>query len=180
MVGRALVDDPMQFAVLDTVFFGRTANPSQSRRHVLTQYTDYLIDLYPRRCGDYDTAVTSRPPGHSPTTCYVCAHCQQGHGEASAENESAAGTRVRLKSHVIGRALKPVHGAFSGQPGLSKAWRRLLQTALRDEIRRNCGPAFLLQRVLHALEEAHEGATAVLDQAFVAVDEHSANEEFLK
>eukprot|EP00977_Amphora_coffeiformis_P006996 scaffold1515_cov162-Amphora_coffeaeformis.AAC.8 len=169
LVGRAMMDDPIRFAVLDTEFYGATTNPSQNRRQVLGAYADYLQELYPRRCGDcFETnsaRVTTRHPGIEPVKDYYCGCCQEGKEERPLSDKPPPQLMHR---HIIGRALKPVQGVFCGVAGVSRPWRRLLQQAMNDDIvLMNCGPAFLLRRAVKQLEEGHvERIAAILDEPF--------------
>ena len=82
-----------------------------------------------------------------------------------------------MHRHVIGRALKPVQGVFSGIPGMSKAWRRLLQQAMNDKVHLNCGPGFLLQRAVEQLQQEsddNDRVAALLDRPFGQRDENQS------
>ena len=158
----------MRFAVLDTDFYGDATNPSRNRRQVLQGYAEYLEELYPRRCGDCfetnHTRVTTRDPGIKPIKDYYCGYCQKGTEERPPSEKPPP---QLVHRHIIGRTMKPVQGVLCGIAGASKPWRRLLQQAMNDNVHMNCGPAFLLRRVVEKLEEGHfESINAILDRPF--------------
>lgn len=180
LVGRAMVDDPMRFATLDTDFFGASENPHENRREILEAYATYLESLYPRRCGD-DAEKKTRRPGAStyqPQTDYYCPLCKQGQ-EQRPESSSSASRAPRMIRHVVGRALKPAMGSFAGLPGLAKTWRRLLHDAFSKTKYLDCGPSFALRQALDHLEERHPDAAAMLDRPFLTRDNDGENNEHI-
>ena len=172
LIGRAVMDDPINLlATLDTDFYGASDNPAHSRRQVLCEYAEYLTRLYPRRCGDcFEThaQITTRPPGVDPVANYHCPLCKQGIDERPASHLGQPLPQL-IHRHIIGRAFKPVQGAFCGLAGIAKPWRRFLQQAMNDKEHVNCGPGYLLLWAVRQLEQGQctaQPVTAALDELF--------------
>jgi tRNA-dihydrouridine synthase A len=179
MLGRAAMDDPALFGDVDRYFYGATANPCDSRRHVLLKYCTYLEEMYPRRCCDSDARVTTRLPAptveYKRQACRIC--CPVCHGSDARSDDPTAGAcemcassegdaidsnvkpTPKISSRVVDRSLRPVLGLFSGLGG-AKKWRRTLDQVSRDLTIRNCGPGHILRQAMATMPDA------LLDQEF--------------
>jgi len=74
MLGRAAMDDPVQFWDVDRYWYNdKAGNPVHCRRDILDQYCAFLESLYPRRCCDACAHVTSRIP--APAVVHHTRHC---------------------------------------------------------------------------------------------------------
>jgi tRNA-dihydrouridine synthase A len=180
MMGRAAMDHPVQFAVVDSYFYGASSNPCPNRRVLLTQYALYLGRLYPGRCLDDDPRVTTKYPApevvlQRPTQC---PRCGASHPKENSDTKPSTGyatnttrlgdeqapvpcPRFKISKHILHRSFKPTLGVFFGIPGASTAWKRTLAALTnKEEEYRNCGPGFLLRRAMGAMPDH------VLDHSF--------------
>mmetsp|Transcript_58519 Transcript_58519/g.174271 ORF Transcript_58519/g.174271 Transcript_58519/m.174271 type:complete len:506 (-) Transcript_58519:4-1521(-) len=190
MLGRLAMDNPSGFADVDRYFFGEAQNPCRTRRAVLEKYAEWLERVYPRRCCDDDPRVTTGMHLNGldiPRVRQSCVNCQDVYGKrdrADAEcafeikvdssgcgqSEQSVSRRKRharkcpgakIVSRVIDRSLKPSIGMLHGQQGNS-AFRRAYHRLSRDMSIRNCGPGFILRKMMEA-----EGVKAeILDVEF--------------
>ena len=172
MIGRACMENPAMFWDVDRYFYGMKENPCQTRREVLEQYCKYLEETYPRRCCDLDERVTFRIPVPliqlSPGGCH---NCYEFYGMGKYSNNACtvsnkegevlkAKAKVKISSKVIDRSLKPILGIFFGQPK-SKFFRRECDRLSRDKSIRNCGPGYIVRKVMSVLPPY------MLDEEFV-------------
>jgi len=166
MMGRAAIDNPAIFWDADRYFYGMDRNPCQNRRQVLEQYASYLEALYPRRCCDLDDQITHRIPvpqiKQLRPYCPICRDIYQTGEEKEREEETEFKQKNKLKisNRLVGRSLKPIRGLFYGLPG-GKVFLRLLDSMARNITIRNCGPGYILRRVIQ------EMPGDLLDQDFV-------------
>ena len=70
---------------------------------------------------------------------------------------------AKITSRVVDRALKPVHGICFGMPN-SRKFRRDCDRLSRDMSIRNCGPGFILRKVMECMSDD------MLDQDFVKTE----------
>lgn len=168
MMGRAAIDNPAIFWDTDRYFYGLELNPCQNRRQVLEKYASYLEVLYPRRCCDLDEEITYRLPvpkiNQLRSYCPICQDTYQIDEEKEEEQIAMTGlqqkNKSKIASRIVGRSLKPVRGLFHGLPK-GKVFLHALDNAARDTTIRNCGPGYLLRRVIQQIPDE------LLDQDFV-------------
>jgi tRNA-dihydrouridine synthase A len=162
MLGRAAIENPLQFAIADRFWYGirDPADDVLTRRHVVEKYCRYLDRTYPRRCCDFDhSKVTNEVP--APNVSHVhpyCAICKEFRLSMFSDTTPYAMERqlpvvessqrnAKISTRVINRSLKPVLGLFYQQDG-SKHFRRQCDLLSRDYTVRNCGPAFILYQAV--------------------------------
>ena len=169
-MGRAAIDNPAIFWDADRYFYGMERNPCQNRRKVLEQYASYLETLYPRRCCDLDDQITYRIPvpqiKQLRPYCPICRDLYQTGEEKEGEDEIMTLTpefkqknKSKIANRLVGRSLKPIRGLFYGLPG-GKVFLRLLDSTARNITIRNCGPGYILRRVIQEMPDD------LLDQDF--------------
>lgn len=162
MLGRAAIENPLQFAIADRYWYG-IFNPSDdvlTRRHVVEEYCRYLDLLYPRRCCDCDhSVVTNELPApsvsHTHSYCSVCKEFRvdlflertECKGALEFPQMNSAQSNLKIATRIIDRSLKPVLSLFYQQDG-SKMFRRQCDILSRDRTVRNCGPAFILYQAV--------------------------------
>ena len=170
MLGRAAIDNPAMFWDVDRYFYGLDRNPCQNRRQVLERYAGYLEVLYPKRCCDVDEEITH----HIPVPKIIqlrpyCPICQDKY-RIKDENEEdmkitamkavKARKKAMIATRILGRSFKPIRGLFHGLPG-GKVFLHTLDKTSRDTSIRNCGPGYILKRVID------QTPSQLLDQNFV-------------
>lgn len=169
MMGRAAIDNPAIFWDVDRYFCGLERNPCQNRREVLEQYANYLEVLYPKRCCDIDEEITHRFP--VPKINQLRPYCPTCRDKYRTEDEKQQMEQIamtgmmqkkkaKIASRIIGRSLKPIRGLFHGLPG-GKVFLHTLDKVARDKTIRNCGPGFIVRRVME------EVPSVLLDKNFV-------------
>jgi tRNA-dihydrouridine synthase A len=168
MMGRAAIDNPAIFWDVDRYFYGMGSNPCQNRRQVLERYASYLESLYPRRCCDLDEEVTHHIP--VPTVTQLRPYCPVCRDQYQTDEEEEffmvelnQKKKLKISSRLIGRSLKPIRGLFYGIPG-GKVFLRILDKAARDDSLRNCGPGFIVWRVVQQMRDD------LLDQNFISAE----------
>ena len=187
LIGRMARDNPCMLWDVDRYFYGAKTNPCQNRRQVLDEYCLFLEQIYPRRCCDNDSRITSKleHPKGLELRYNACRYCHEfgcnpplEHYDADTSTASLAPdeeedptTTIPLKItvHVMYRSVAPLWGLFFGVPKLSKSWKRECDRLVQKcpEIR-NCGPANLIRRALRNVVPDE-----VLDQPFVPTEELS-------
>jgi hypothetical protein len=170
MMGRAAIDNPAIFWDVDRYFYGLERNPCQNRRQVLEQYASYLEVLYPKRCCDMEEEITHRiPVPKTNQLCRNCPNCRDKYGtEDETQDEAEHVVTMRLKhskkakisNRIIGRCFKPIRGLFYALPG-GKVFLHTLDKTARDKSIRNCGPGYILRRVMEQVP------SELLDQDFI-------------
>jgi tRNA-dihydrouridine synthase len=195
MLGRACMENPAMFWDVDRYFYGEESNPCRNRRDVLEKYCRYLETTYPRRCCDNDHRKTSRLPAPQVVmfTSGGCPICKEFYGEdegQSSGNNSSPNImlqrdststvihnkdqviemynsdypREKITSRAIGRCLKPVRGLFFGLRG-GKRFRLECDRLNRDSRVRNCGPGYILRKIMSELPKE------LLDTPFVKTED---------
>jgi tRNA-dihydrouridine synthase len=186
MLGRACIENPAMFWDVDRYFYGEENNPCQNRREVLEKYCQYLEVTYPRRCCDDDSRKTSRLPAPKVEmfTSGGCPICKEFYGEEGRSTSSSSllqrdkpvvdakdcemysthCPKEKITSRAIGRCLKPVRGLFFGLRG-GKQFRLECDRLNRDRKVRNCGPGYILRKVMSDLPEE------LLDAPFVKTED---------
>ena len=169
-MGRAAIDNPSVFWDVDRYFYGMEKNPCQNRRQVLEKYASYLDQLYPKRCCDKEKEITHRIP--VPKVDLLCQDCPTCRDDDRTESEEQKDVdqmiaewmkqqkKVRIHNRIIMRCFKPIRGLFYGLPG-GKIFLHTLDKVSRESSIRNCGPGFILRRVMEELP------SELLDQDFV-------------
>jgi tRNA-dihydrouridine synthase len=170
MMGRAAIDNPAIFWDADRYFYGLDRNPCQNRRQVLEQYASYLEVLYPKRCCDVDEEMTHQLPVPKINQLYpYCPTCRDKYrteDEKQEETEEIVITgmkqkkKAKIHTRIIGRSFKPIRGLFHALPG-SKVFLHSLDKLGRDATIRNCGPGYILRRVMEEIP------SELLDQNFI-------------
>ena len=180
MLGRVAIDNPSIFWDADRYFYGLKSNPNKNRREVLEKYASYLESLYPRRCCDLDEEITYGIP--VPKIIQFrsyCPFCRDTY-ETDEKNNNEKDTTVTVKSNIIdeiqqnnkikitsrivGRSLKPVRGLFHGVPK-GKVFLHACDEAARDTSIRNCGPGYILRRVMQQIP------SQIMDLPFILSEE---------
>jgi len=174
MMGRAAIDNPAIFWDADRYFYGLERNPCQNRRQVLEQYASYLEVLYPKRCCDVDEEMTHQLPVPKINQLYpYCPTCRDKYrteNEKQEEMEEVVMTgmkqkkKAKIHTRIIGRSFKPIRGLFYALPG-SKVFLHTLDKLGRDASIRNCGPGYILRRVMEEIP------SELLDQNFVSSED---------
>ena len=174
MMGRAAIDNPAIFWDVDRYFYGMKENPCQNRRQVLEQYASYLDDLYPRRCCDENEEITHHIPVPKIDLCLHCPTCRDSDGAAEGETleqvrRVATGgnqkdRKPKISNRIIGRSFKPIRGLFHALPG-GKVFLHTLDKLARDTSIRNCGPGYILRRVMEQIP------SELLDQNFLSSED---------
>ena len=174
MLGRVAIDNPAIFWDADRYFYGLETNPCQNRRQVLERYASYLEVLYPKRCCDIDEEITHRIP--VPTIVELrpyCTICQDKYGKENGKGEDVKEiamkviekrNKVMIASRILGRSFKPIRNLFHGLPG-GKVFLHTLDKASRDKSIRNCGPGYVLRRVMDQVPPR------LLDQNFILTED---------
>jgi tRNA-dihydrouridine synthase A len=180
MMGRAAIDNPAIFWDADRYFYGLDENPCRNRRQVLERYCEYLEQLYPRRCCDLDEAITyGIPVPNVHRLCSYCPMCRPMYqkdcnhvGECGETDRldprnrgDGGGTKVKVASGLVARALRPVKGLFHGLPK-RKIFLQTLDEQVRDLTIRNCGIGFILRRVMAIIPDD------LLDRDFVRTEDY--------
>jgi tRNA-dihydrouridine synthase A len=162
MIGRAAIENPLQFAIADRYWYGIDSPSADflTRRLVVEEYCRYLDRTYPRRCCDSDhSIVTHELPVPSVSLTYpYCSVCKEfrvalfcdasrDEIEVKLPPMNAAQSCLKIATRIIDRSLKPVLGLFYKQNG-SKLFRRQCDVLSRDPTARNCGPAFILYQAV--------------------------------
>ena len=170
MMGRAAIDNPSIFWDVDRYFYGMEKNPCQNRRQVLEKYASYLDELYPKRCCDTEEEITHRiPVPNVDRLCDDCPICRDNNKIVSEKQKELdqflaswmkKQKKDRISNRLIGRCFKPIRGLFYGLPG-GKVYLHTLDKVSRDKSIRNCGPGFILRRVIDQLP------ADLLDQDFI-------------
>jgi hypothetical protein len=172
MIGRAAMDNPCTFWDADQYFYGELTNPCQNRRQVLNQYCHYLETIYSRRCCDNDERITFEfpPPKvllHERDFCHICASLYQTTTtptEPSLSDSNATTTntddtinpkqnappKVKVRSRIIDRALRPVLNIFKDVPN-TRSFIRMCNELGKDTRIRNCGPGYILRRAIQSV-----------------------------
>jgi len=177
MLGRACRENPAMFWDVDRYFYGEESNPCGNRREVLEKYCQYLELTYPRRCCDNDERKTSRLPAPRVEmfTSGGCSICKEFYGEEGRSdknischmprmNKDTHCAKEKITSRAIGRCLKPVRGLFYGLRG-GKRFRLECDRLNRNTRVRNCGPGYILRKVMSEIPEE------LLDAPFVKTDD---------
>mmetsp|Transcript_25701 Transcript_25701/g.60253 ORF Transcript_25701/g.60253 Transcript_25701/m.60253 type:complete len:200 (-) Transcript_25701:20-619(-) len=174
MLGRAAIDNPAIFWDADRYFYGLERNPCQNRREVLERYACYLEVLYPKRCCDLEEEITHHIPVPkivplSPY-CPICEDKYRANSEIEEDLEKIAVKAIEkrkkamIATRIIVRSFKPIRGLFHGLPG-GKVFLQKLDKTSRDTSIRNCGPGYMLRRVMD------QTPSQLLDQHFVFSEE---------
>ena len=170
MMGRTAIDNPSIFWDVDRYFYGMEKNPCQNRRQVLEKYASYLDELYPKRCCDTEEESTHRLPvpqvSRLCNDCPICRDTSQTVSDEQQELDEFLSSfmkkqkKPRISNRLIGRCFKPIRGLFYGLPG-GKVYLHTLDKVAGDKSIRNCGPGFVLRRVIDQLP------SDLLDQDFI-------------
>jgi len=177
MIGRACMENPAMFADVDRFWYSEETNPCENRREVLEKYCLYLEQIYPRRCCDDDERKTGRLPAPEVKmyTTGGCSICKEfyGEGEQIGMNESLNTARFvqkeKIASGAIGRSLKPIRGLFF-RLRKGKQFRLECDRLNKDATIRNCGPGYILRKVMHTMPDE------LLDQPFVKTEDLTEEE----
>jgi len=174
MLGRACMENPAMFADVDRYFYSEETNPCENRRQVLEKYCCYLEQTYPRRCCDNDDRKTGRLPAPQVEmfTTGGCLICKEFYGEGDlignneSLNSSKSGSiqKEKITGCAIGRSLKPVRGLFFRLYN-GKLFQRECDRLSRDMKIRNCGPGYILRKIMKTLP------SELLDQPFVKTED---------
>jgi len=182
MMGRVAIENPSIFWDVDRYFYGLERNPCQNRREVLEKYASYLENLYPRRCCDLDEEITyGIPVPKIKQLCSFCFICRDAY-EIDQQNynveddqtgkincimmEIQQSNKIKISSRIIGRSLKPIRGLFYGIPK-GKELLHACDKVAGDKSIRNCGPGYLLRRVMRHV------SAEILDRDFVFSEDTS-------
>ena len=165
MLGRAAIENPCIFWNADRYFYGEDKNPCRNRREVLDKYCEFLEKTYPRRCCDDDTRKTNQYPAPKVSFLYDSCHiCQDIYGGQNVNHrqkqKDVNGSESKMSTRIIGRALKPVMGIFSGCPK-SRIFRRTCDSLGKNTSTRDCGPGFILRKAIQSMPDF------ILDEDFV-------------
>jgi hypothetical protein len=143
-------------------------NPNKNRREVLEKYASYLENLYPRRCCDIDEEITYGIPvpkiNQLRSYCPICRDTYETDEKTNNEEDKTANNvninnnmieiqqnnKIKITSRIVGRSLKPVRGLFHGVPK-GKIFLHACDEAARDTSIRNCGPGYILRRVMQQI-----------------------------
>jgi hypothetical protein len=136
-----------------------------------------LEQIYPRRCCDDDERKTGRLPAPEVKmyTTGGCSICKEfyGEGEQIGMNESLNTARFvqkeKIASGAIGRSLKPIRGLFF-RLRKGKQFRLECDRLNKDATIRNCGPGYILRKVMHTMPDE------LLDQPFVKTEDLTEEE----
>ncbi|MGK3746388.1 MAG: tRNA-dihydrouridine synthase A [Bacillariaceae sp.] len=168
MLGRVAIDNPSIFWDADRYFYGMKCNPNKNRREVLEKYASYLENLYPRRCCDIDEEITYGIPvpkiNQLRSYCPICRDTYETDEKTNNEEDKTANNvninnnmieiqqnnKIKITSRIVGRSLKPVRGLFHGVPK-GKIFLHACDEAARDTSIRNCGPGYILRRVMQQI-----------------------------
>ena len=178
MMGRAAIENPFQFALVDQFWYGipYPLRDALTRRRVVEKYCYYLDSTYPRRCCDSEHNVVTHEipaPYVTPTVAY-CSICKDFRlsmfsydtpcvGDIQIPGMGSKQRHVKIATRIIDRSLKPALGLFFQQDG-SKLFRRQCDLLSRDLVVRNCGPAFILYQAVKLSISNHVLDRSVLDE----------------
>jgi tRNA-dihydrouridine synthase A len=157
MIGRAAIENPCIFWNADSYFYGEEKNPCKNRREVLDKYCEYLERTYPRRCCDNDTRKTFQYPSPKISFLYDSCHlCQDVYGGQNVNQDRKLKDinefESKISAKIIGRALKPVQGIFSGCPK-SRLFRRTCDSLGQNVSLRDCGPGYILRKAIESMPD---------------------------
>lgn len=156
MLGRAAIENPCIFWNADRYFYGEEKNPCRNRREVLDKYCEFLEKAYPRRCCDDDTRKTNQYPAPKVLflydSCHMCQDIYGGQNVNHSQKQNVDGSESKMSTRIIGRALKPVMGIFSGCPK-SRIFRRTCDSLGKNTLTRDCGPGYILRKAIQSMPD---------------------------